>query len=474
MRRCRPRSVLSGDPFGWGRVRGRRAPGTDANMPSLRLLGFLVVASSLLAPVPAATAAEGPVVPALERAASPLRTAEPGGDVGDLRPVGRAVGDAVVVGMGEATHGSHEFLAVKERVFRYLVERRGFRTFALETAWSTGVRLDEYVVHGKGDPERIMREDFQYTYALNATAENLRLVEWMREYNRRHPRDPVRFMGDDWGYTGPELYDRVTAYVGRVRPDLVARIETLYRGLRPAVPSGEYQKSYLTRPLSERQEMASRTGRALELLESLEPRGEAGRREYAEVLRHATVIDQTATGYGFDFADPQQVAEAMRRRDEVMADNIVWWREHTGHRILLAGHNNHIGYVPEDPRKLPRTQGAFLRDRLGSGYVGVALTFGQGSFKATDPEETHMLTHTVGPPRTDSNEHTLDQVRYGRYVMDLRTAPGAARRWLAAARPTRSVGTSYPEERNWFDIALGRCFDVLIHQDRVRAVDLLS
>ncbi|MFD5227306.1 erythromycin esterase family protein [Streptomyces qaidamensis] len=73
-----------------------------------------------------------------------------------------------------------------------------------------------------------------------------------------------------------------------------------------------------------------------------------------------------------------------------------------------------------------------------------------------------------------SNEHTLDRVRYDRWVLDLRTAQGPARTWLAEARPTRSVGTAYPEERNWFDIALGRCFDVLIHQDRVRAVDLLS
>lgn len=432
---------------------------------------------SLLLPVPAAAAARGtagdPVVPTLERAASPLRSAEPGGDTGDLRPVGRAVGGAVVVGTGEATHGSHDFLAVKDRVFRYLVERRGFRTFALETAWSTGARLDDYVVHGEGDPRRIMREDFQYTYVLNNTAENLALVEWMRAYNREHPEDPVRFMGDDWGYTGPELYDRVTGYVARVRPGLLPRFEELYRGLRPARPSGEYQKAYLARPLAERQEMASRTGRALRLTESLEPREGPGREEFARVLRHATVIDQTATGYGFDFADPRQVAEAMRWRDEVMADNVVWWHEHTGHRILLAGHNNHIGYEPEDPEVLPRTQGAFLRDRLGSGYLSIGLTFGRGAFKATDPEETHMLTHTVGPARPGGNEHTLDRVRHERYVLDLRTAPPPARHWLGTARPTRSVGTAYPEERNEFDIALGRCFDVLIHLKRVRDADLL-
>ncbi|MFI5683376.1 erythromycin esterase family protein [Streptomyces sp. NPDC051636] len=31
-----------------------------------------------------------------------------------------------------------------------MVEEKGFRTFALEGSWSTGLRLDDHVVHGKG------------------------------------------------------------------------------------------------------------------------------------------------------------------------------------------------------------------------------------------------------------------------------------------------------------------------------------
>ncbi|MFF1295767.1 MULTISPECIES: hypothetical protein [unclassified Streptomyces] len=42
------------------------------------------------------------------------------------------IGDARVVGLGEATHSSHDFFALKDRVFRHLVEEKGFRTFALE------------------------------------------------------------------------------------------------------------------------------------------------------------------------------------------------------------------------------------------------------------------------------------------------------------------------------------------------------
>jgi erythromycin esterase len=449
-------------------------------MPSTRPLVLVALLFSLTAPAsaqaPAAPGpAEDPVVSALERAAEPLRGTEPGGTLDDLRPLGRAVGAATVVGMGEATHGSHEFITMKHRAFRFLVRERGFRTFGLEASWSTGVRLDDYVVRGKGDPRRIMREDFQYTYALDNTAEYLELVEWMRAYNRRHPEDPVRFMGDDWGYTGPELYDRVTDYVAETHPELSPRFDDLYRGLRPTTPSGDHQKAYLKRPLPERREMAARTADALTLLKSLAPSGgaDAGREGFDRVLRHATVIDQTARGHAFDFADPKQVAEAMRYRDDVMADNVVWWREHTGHKVLLSGHNGHVAYEPEDPASLPKTQGSFFRDRIGARYLSLGFSFGRGSFKATDPEEREMLTHIVGPAGPGSNEHTLDRVRHGRYVLDLRSAPSPAREWLAVARPTRSIGTAHPEPRYEFDVALSRSFDVLIHLSRVRAVELL-
>ncbi|MGW1785583.1 erythromycin esterase family protein [Streptomyces sp. NPDC002143] len=416
-----------------------------------------------------------PIVAAVQRAARPLHSTEPRGSLEDLGPVGAMVGRARVVGVGEATHGSHEFVTMKHRVFRYLVEQKGFRTVALEAPWSTGRRLDAYIVHGQGDPRRIMSEDFQYAYELWNSAEYLDLVAWMRAYNLRHPGDPVRIMGDDFGYTGPELYDRVIGYVAATHPELRERIAELYRGLPPTLPSGAYQKAYFTRPLAERQELADRTGRSVALLAGLAPPAAAGpqaREEHAWALRDATAIDQTARQYAFDPADPEQVAAIMRWRDSAMADNVVWWQERTGTRVLLSAHNGHVAYESEDPPNQPKTQGAFLRDRLGTGYTAVGFTFGQGSFKATDPAETMMLTQTVGPPTRGGNEYVLDRVRHLRYVLDLRTAPAVVRDWLTTARPTRSIGTAYPEPE--YDIALARSYDILIHLHRVQAVRLLN
>jgi erythromycin esterase len=168
--------------------------------PLLTLLVTLGIAVPAGTPAPAAVPATpraSAVVAALDRAAHPLRTVEPDGDSGDLRALDRTIGGATVVGLGEATHSSHDFFALKHRVFRRLVEEQGFRTFALEAPWSTGLRLDDYVLRGEGDPRQIMRDEFQRDYLWWNNTDHLRLLEWMRAYNVRHSDDPVRFMGDD-------------------------------------------------------------------------------------------------------------------------------------------------------------------------------------------------------------------------------------------------------------------------------------
>ncbi|WP_406216144.1 erythromycin esterase family protein [Streptomyces decoyicus] len=435
------------------------------------LAALLLSLGAVVAAAPPSSAQ--PPVPALERDAHPLRTTEPQGDLGDLRPVGRMVKDARVVGLGEATHSSHEFFAMKHRVFRYLVEEKGFRSFALEGSWSSGLRLNDYVLHGKGDPRRIMREEFQDIYSWWNNTEYLNLLTWMRSYNCRHPHDPVQFMGDDFGYAGPEPYDRVTGYVAKAHPALLPRFAQLYRGLRPTTTVDAHMKAYLKRPLAERKAIAGRTGRALELLKQQRPGAGTEKKAHAWAVQHATAIDQTARGYAFAFDDPRQVAEGMRYRDAVMADNVAWWQKHTGDKTVLSAHDAHVALETSDPTHYPKVQGSFLRDKLGKSYVSIGTTFDRGSFHATGADG-QVRVYTLGPAKPGSNEYTLDRVHHRDYVLDLRSAPPAARAWLATARPTRSIGTEYPGPGVEYRIALARSHDIIVHLHQVGAARLLA
>nr|WP_231333389.1 erythromycin esterase family protein [Actinomadura graeca] len=236
------------------------------------------LAASLLAvpgvPATRAAAADGRPgpVPALDRHARPLRSTEPSGGPGDLRALGRAVGGAAVVGAGEATHGSHEFFTMKHRIFRHLVGHHGFTTFAIESSWSTGLRLDDYVVHGTGDPRAIIEEEFGSRVPWS-TREFLDMLLWMRACNARGHRR-VRFMGDDLNYPtlGTELAAKVTGYVRDRHPAHLPGFEARYRDLR-GVKDGD---AYMALSVAERQKIAGQAAEAHGLLARLRPSSGAG------------------------------------------------------------------------------------------------------------------------------------------------------------------------------------------------------
>ncbi|MFJ2590925.1 erythromycin esterase family protein [Streptomyces sp. NPDC087538] len=437
-----------------------------------------VAAGAVLAPVAvqaataenAATAGAGggkqSPVQALEQAAHQLRSTEPGGNTADLRALSAMVGDAKVVGLGEATHGSHEFFTMKERVFRHLVEKKGFTTFALELSWSGGLEVDEYLQTGKGDARKLAKKVF--ANSPWEREEFLALIEWMRDYNSQHPDRPVHFMGDDIGAPAmdDEFFGRATGYVEENHPDVLPKLNELYTGLRPI----DDVFAYLGKPLTERQQLAARAQQALELISGLKGSdGEAF--DWAE--QNARSIAQTAKFLTMNPADTNSLADFQRFRDEVMAQNVTWWQKKTGGKILLSAHNDHVGYLASNPQVYPKTQGSFLRDTMGRSYLPIGSTFNQGSFLSKeDAVGGEWKKYTVGTAGPGRNEHTLDQVRYRDFYLDLRTAPAAARTWLNVARPTLGVGTQFPVEPR--DVALAKSFDVLIHLHEVREADKLK
>ena len=435
-----------------------------------RLAAVAVALAATLAPATAAyaspaasaSAAAPDPVRALDRIAHPLASAEPGTGVADLRALGVMVGDAKVVGVGEATHGSHEFFALKDRLFRYLVEQKGFTTFALEMSWSAGLQIDAYLQHGDGDARQVVHE----TMAGSPwdREEFVTLVQWMREHNRRHPDRPVHFLGDDVGAPslGAPVFDAVTDYVRRNRPESLPRLNDLLTGLRPL----DDAFGYLNRPLAERQQNAARAQQLLQLMES---QGKPGNDDFEFALQNARNIAQTYAFLTVNVDDQASLTAMERYRDQVMADTTAWWQRRTGGKVLLSAADDHVGYTAADPATYPKTQGAFLHDTLGAGYLAIGTTFDQGSFLSKDQAlGGDWKAFSVPPAVPGTNEYTLDQVRHRDYYADLRKAPAAARNWLDVPRPTYDVGTQFPVEPTP-ELAIGRAYDVLIHLHTVHA-----
>ena len=137
--------------------------------------------------------------------------AEPIADIRDvdLDPLLERIGQAKVVLLGEATHGTSEFYQMRARITRELITKRGFTIVAAEADWPDAARVNRYVRHGAPGPEAEPAFTRFPTWMWR-NAEFHEFVEWLRAWNADR-RDPDRRAG----FYGLDLYSLATLDRGR-------------------------------------------------------------------------------------------------------------------------------------------------------------------------------------------------------------------------------------------------------------------
>ena len=70
----------------------------------------------------------------------------------DLAPLLRRIGNAKVVLLGEASHGTSEFCRMRERISQEFIAQKGFTFVAIEGDWPDAARIDHYVRHFEYPP----------------------------------------------------------------------------------------------------------------------------------------------------------------------------------------------------------------------------------------------------------------------------------------------------------------------------------
>jgi erythromycin esterase-like protein len=138
------------------------------------------------------------------------------------------IGDARIVLIGEASHGTHEFYRERARISRRLIEENGFRAVLAEADWPDAYRVNCYV-RGRGSAASADEALSGFTRFPTWMWRNTVVVEfidWLREYNRSSEQQA--------GFYGLDLYslygsiDAVLKYLDEVDPDAAARARYRY------------------------------------------------------------------------------------------------------------------------------------------------------------------------------------------------------------------------------------------------------
>lgn len=396
--------------------------------------------------------------------ATQLATIDPSAPLDDLAPLRRMIpGDAVIVGLGESTHGACEETTLKHRVLRLLVEELGFRSIAWEEDWTIGIQLNQYILTGEGDLDALMR-DMSTTWRSPEVAAVLR---WLRDYNASHA-DKVQFVGVEFFATRALAYDAVAAYVAEVAPEQLPQLQEHLRVIRPTTDIGEHLGWYLG--VEDKQPYIRHAQQLYELVEGL-PHTE-GDRAYELVLQHARQI--------VAFYEYFSLEDGADYRDSHAAQNLRWWHRYTGDKIAYWAGSAHTANAPDLRVSFPPnpdlrfdTAGSHLRRWYGQRYWSIGFTFDHGSVNAgfDQPPYTPPPFAVPRPPRNWA-ERPLGDVDLEQYALDLHAdASPAVRAWLRAPTRTRAIGPTFDPERPrayyMTGGSLAQWFDVLVHRQVV-------
>ena len=158
-----------------------------------------------------------------------LSTTEAGRGFADMQALKALIGNARIVSLGEATHGTREFFQLKHRMLELLATEMGFTIFSIEANMPEAYRLNDYVLNGTGDPAELLRGMYFWTWN---TEEVLEMIRWMRAFNASG-RGRVQFTGFDM-QTHVVALDIVQQFVRRYDSEYVAAV----RDVSSRIPGG--------------------------------------------------------------------------------------------------------------------------------------------------------------------------------------------------------------------------------------------
>lgn len=157
--------------------------------------------------------------------AIPLNSVEAGNGFEDMQPLKKMIGEARLVLLGEATHGTREFSQLKHRMLEFLVNEMGFTIFGIEATMPEAFDVKEYVLTGNGDPAKALAGLYFLAWY---TEEVLDMIRWMREYNADPSHEKkLKFYGFDM-QNAPRACKVMINYLGKVDPEQATALEKTF------------------------------------------------------------------------------------------------------------------------------------------------------------------------------------------------------------------------------------------------------
>jgi len=392
------------------------------------------------------------------------------------------IGEARVVLLGEATHGTSEFYRARAAITRHLVREHGFGIVAVEADWPDAAGIDRYVRDRDGRrPGEVPFARFPTWMWRNAEVRDF--VDWLREHNAatEDPQRRVSFHGLDLYSLGASIR-AVLDYLDRVDPEAAAVARERYGCLSPwQRDPATYGRAALSRGFETCEKAVAAMLRDL-LEKRLAYAAEDGE-SFLDVAQNARLVAAAERYYRAMYYGS---AFSWNLRDGHMFETLkaVMEARGEGAKAVVWAHNSHIGDASATEMGTLRDElniGQLCREHFGAEAALVGFGTDRGTVAAASHWDGPMEEKRVRPALDGSFEALCrDAGTAARdFLLDLRRDRHEdLREALLLPRPERAIGVIYrPESElasHYFDASLANQFDLYLWLEETRAVTPLA
>lgn len=395
------------------------------------------------------------------------------------------IGDAPLVLLGEASHGTHEFYEARAEITRRLITEKGFDAVAVEADWPDSLRASRYAQGASDDADAnaALGGFERFPRWMWRNSEVLEFIEWLRRENAaRLPDERVGFFGLDL-YSLRASMDAVVRYLATVDPEAARRARARYSCFDHIAEDPQRYGYATTFGLVEHcerevlRQLAELTGDPARYMHD---DGIAAADELFYAQQNARVAANAEAYYRSMFAGRH---ESWNRRDSHMAETLGTLLDHLAvrhersARIAVWAHNSHLG----DARRTEMGEagelnlGQLVRERFGADNARlIGFTTHAGTVTAASDWDSPAELKRVRDSHPESFERVFHETGIERFLLVPDHVPALRRE----RRLERAIGVIYlPESErvsHYFYADIAKQFDAVIHFDRTRALTPLD